>query len=109
MVEFEQSKWLKTYIDKNTEYRKNAKSDLEKDLFKLMNNAIYGKTNEDVLKHSKFEIIKNEKIAIKRMTAEGFKNGTMLDEMFFIESNANKCKFNRPVYIGSAILDLSKV
>ena len=109
VVEFEQSKWLKTYIDKNTEYRKNAKSDLEKDLFKLMNNAIYGKTNEDVLKHSKFEIIKNEKIAIKRMTAEGFKNGTMLDEMFFIESNANKCKFNRPVYIGSAILDLSKV
>ena len=109
VIEFEQSQWLKTYIDKNSQYRKLAKSDFEKDLFKLLNNAIYGKTNEDVMKHSKFEIIKSDKIAIKRMSAEGFKSGVMLDEMFFIESKANTCKFNRPVYIGSAILDLSKV
>jgi len=74
-----------------------------------MNNSIYGKTNENVLGRTSIELIKDEDKAIKKMTKENFKNGVMLEDMFFIESHKSTVKYNRPSYIGNAILDLSKI
>ena len=65
IVEFKQSAWMKPYIDFNTQKRREATNEADKTLFKLLNNAVYGKTMENMRKRIKIRIIKNEKDFIK--------------------------------------------
>ena len=59
ILTFNDKTFLKDYIDLNTNLRKQASNDLEKDLFKLMNNAIFGKSMENVLNRSNIKLINN--------------------------------------------------
>ena len=60
ILKFDEKPFLKNYIDLNTNFRKKAINDLEKDLFKLMNNAIFGKSMENVLNRSNIKLINND-------------------------------------------------
>ena len=108
---FNEKTFLKDYIDLNTNLRKEAINDLEKDLFKLMNNAIFGKSKENVLNRSNIKLIDNdpEKL-LKLIRQPNFQNAYQIsNKLCLVESNPIKTVFDKPIYLGACILETSKL
>ena len=87
-----------------------ATNDFEKDLFKLMNNAVFGKTMENVRSHMDFELVDNITRLEKCLNSPTMKNRHPInDNLIGIEKIKSVVKLNKPIYVGMAILDLSKL
>ena len=108
-IQFYQSTWMKPYIKKNIKLRKEAKNDFEKDFFKLMNNAVFGKTIENIRKRQNVELVDNRKKALKFSTKPNFDRVTIFDEhLIAVHMKKTEVYFNKPIFVGQAILDISK-
>ena len=108
-IEFKQSAWMKEYIDFNTRLRTAAKNAFEKDFYKLMNNSVFGKTMEGIRKHRNIKLVNSEEEYLKNVMRPNFKSGTLLrPDLMSCEMGKVKVVMNKPVYLGQAILDLSK-
>ena len=109
IIEFNQKAWLKTYIHMNTELRKIAKNDFEKDFFKLMNNAVFGKTMENVRKHRDIKLVTTDKKRSKLVSGPNFHATNCISEnLSIIEMKRTKVKMNKPIYLGLSILEIRK-
>ena len=108
-ISFYQSPWMEPYIRKNTELRKCAANNFEKDFFKLMNNSVFGKTIENIRKRQNIHLIDDRKKAVKLSSKPNFDRCTIFDkDLIAIHMKNTEVFFNKPVYVGQAILDLSK-
>ena len=112
IIQFEQLSWLKPYIDLNTMKRKEAvdRGDkVGKDLFKLFNNAMFGKTMENLRKRINFEIVTTRKAALKRIAKPNFQRVKKFrEDLVGIHMAKPVLVLNRPIQVGFAVLDLSK-
>ena len=109
VLEFDQSPWLKQYIDYNTEKRKNAKNDFEKDFFKLMNNSVFGKTMENIRKRVDVRLVTDEKKLLKLTSKPTYVSSKIFNKnLVAVHKIKETLTLNRPAYVGMCILDLSK-
>ena len=106
VIEFDQEAWLKKYIDFNTDLQMKATNDF----FKLMNNAVFGKTMENVRKHRDIKLVRTDKKRNKLVSEPNYHTMKLIDDnLAIIEMRKVKVKMNKPIYLGLSILELSKI
>ena len=100
VLKFDQSPWLKQYINFNTEKRKHAKNTFEKDFFKLMNNSVFGKTMENLRKRVDVKLVTNEKKLDKLTSKPTYVSPKIFNEsLMAVHKIKETLTLNRPSYI----------
>ena len=93
----------------NTEFRKEAKNEFEKDFFKLMINSVFGKSMENVRNHRDIKLVTTDEKRNKLVSEPNYHTTKHCSENFLaIEMKKTKVKMNKPVYLDMSILDISK-
>ena len=109
VIKFKQEEWLKPYINMNAKLRKKAKNDFEKGFFKLMNNSVFGKTMENVRNHRDIKIVTTNKQRKKFASEPNYHTNKYISEdLLIMEMKKADIEMNKPIYLGQAILDISK-
>ena len=94
----------------NTELRKAAKNDFEKDLFQLMNNSVFAKLMENIRKNRDLKLVTTEKKRSKLVSEPNYHTINLISEDLSItEMKKTKVKMNKPIYLGLSILEISKI
>ena len=113
ILEFNQSQWLKPYIEFNAQKRMEAEKNNDKNgkaLYKLMNNAIYGKTMENLRNRINVKLVNNEKYYFKCTSKPRYMSHKIFDSnLVAIRKSKLALTLNEPPYLGMCIFELSKV
>ena len=110
VIKFNQNASLKPSINMNTDLRKKTKIDFEKDFFKLMNNAVFGKNMENVRKHRDIKLVTTERRRNCLVSKPNYHTTKFFTEnLLAIEIKKMRILINKPVYLGFSILELSKI
>ena len=109
VISFRQEAWLKPYIDLNTELRKNTKNEFEKDFYKLKINSIHGKSVRTDRNHRDIRLVTTE-AKINKLASETNLISTkyISKDLLIIEMKKTEVKLNKSIYLGQAVLDISK-
>lgn len=109
VLKFEQECWLKPYIDLNTIKRQQAKNSFEVELYKNMNNSLFGKTIENQRKRMHLELISSDKRLKRVLSKPTFQDRIIYDEtLCAVQCAKEKIVLDKPIYIGFTVLELSK-
>ena len=93
----------------NTDLRKDAKNNFEKDFFKLMNNSVFGKTMENVRNHRDIRLVTTDKRRSILASEPNYHSTKYISkDLLIMEMKKTEVKMNKPIYLGQAILDISK-
>ena len=110
ILKFKQSPWMKPYIDFNTQKRKEANNEADKNLFKLLNNAVYCKTMENMRKRIKIRITKTQKNFLKYASRPTYISHNIFGRrVVAINEKKEQLTLNKPIYAGNTVLELSKL
>lgn len=108
-IRFSQSKWMAPYIELCTKMRVIAKNKFEKNFWKLLINSVFGKCMENVRARTSLKLVSSEIKANKLMMKTNFKDRTIYSKnLMAIHQHKEIIKFDKPIYVGFAILDVSK-
>ena len=108
-IQLDQEAWLKPYIEMNTRLRTEAKNEFEKDFFKLMNNSDFAKKMENVRNHRDIKIVTTNERRSKLASEPNYHSTKYISkDLLIMEMKKTEVKMNKPIYLGQAILDISK-
>ena len=108
-ISFKESAWMKPYIDFNTKLRAESTNDFDRDFFKLMNNSVFCKTMENIRNRVDIRLVTREKDLKKLINKPQFVHRNIFSEnLIAVHLRKSKIYYNKPIYLGMSILDLSK-
>ena len=113
-IKYDESDFLAGYIDSNTRSRTAATNEFEKDFFKLINNSVFGKTIENVRARTKIKIVNGQETkTLEKLIAKPYYRGSFIfkfedSELVSVRMGESTVMLNKPIYLGQAILDISK-
>ena len=100
---------MESYIMLNTKLRTEAKNDFEKDFFKLMNCSVFGKTMENIRNRVDIRLVMDDKKLLRLVKQPNYVSYKKINnDLLSVEMRKTSLVFDKPIYVGFSILDLSK-
>jgi hypothetical protein len=101
---------METYIQFNTDKRKNCNSDFERDMFKLLNNSCFGKTLENTRNRTRIELVCEPRKCLNLVSKPQLDSFKIINEITVLINRVQKTvKLNKPMYAGFCVLEHSKL
>ena len=110
MITFDKKDFMKDYILFNTKMRMAGKTNFEKNFYKLMNNSLFGKDDGKYSNRVDIRLTTRESQFSKLVKKSNYRGRTVFSEnLVAVHMGKTKTYYNKPIYLGMAILDLSKL